>query len=370
MPSIDIIQFTPIIGGETTLVQAMQKIFIEMGFKTRVVHPSKSGKKLKNWVEFGDQDYVKISEFEDYIKDTDYLFFINSIHLKKHKKNKDRSETFNVIRPIYSFKGKNVIFYEHGNHSKDLYDYPTIFELLKENDNRVVVFTNTNEVIPFYKRLGYDAHLIRQPFDPDNYPTLKIKSNDVVNIGFNSRYTANKRPDVILKHFDKYLGVDSPFRLNFRGSVRDNCSVWFDLWKYFEDEKIIMHDYAEKPYQIYEGQDYCIYAGYRTSSERGKMEYSMLEAFYYGIPLIVDKVVIEEFKYDEYGISEKDFLESIIPLTEENLQSIIDGTFDPSKHIIKAKSIVNDFLPEMTKQRLTKGLEIFDKAPIERATLF
>ena len=370
MKTIDIIQFTPVIGGETTLVKAMYDLLSEMGYTVRVIHPTKSGKSLKGYCLFNGQNFVKISEFDDFVKDTDTLFFINSIHLKKHKKIEERERVFESIQPMYSFENKNVIFYEHGRHSSDLYDYPSIFEILKEKNNKVIVFTNTKDVIPYYEDLGYNAFLIRQPFDPKSYPEIQRNSNDDVQISFNSRYTANKRPQNVLPFFSKYLGNESNFTLNFRGTVRDNVSVWYELFHYFEDPKIVMHEYFEKFYQIYENQDYCLYAGYTTKSEKGKMEYSMLEPFYYGIPLIVEKDVIHHFRYDEYGISKEDFLKSVIPLTEENLDSIINKTFDWKPYVDNAKSIVKDFLPSAIKERLKIGLEGFDNpVKIKKATV-
>jgi len=372
MKKLDIIQFTPVIGGETTLTKSMYKILSELGYSVRIIHPSKSGKKLKDWETFDGQLFVKLSDFQSTIEDTDYVFFINSVHLKKHKKTEDRIAVFNSILPIFSFEGKNVIFYEHGRHSSDLYDYPTIFKKLKSQNNKIAVFTNTKDVHSYYKNLGYDPFLIRQPFDPENYPELSDKKsdspNDIVNICFNSRYTANKRPQSVLPFFSKYLGKDANFKLNFRGNVRDNCSVWYDLFGYFEDSKIVMNGYADKPYQIYENQDYCLYAGYTTKSEKGKIEYAMLEPFYYGIPLIVEKGVIEDFRYEEYGIPREKFLRSVICLTEDNLESIINGTFDYKPYVKNAQSIVEDFLPDMIKSRLKIGLDFFETSQIENKT--
>jgi hypothetical protein len=364
--SIDLVHFTPIIGGETTLVKAMYKLLCELGYSVRIIHPSKSGKCLSGWCTFEGQNFVKISAFEEFIKETDILFFINSIHLKKFRKLEDRSKVFESIEPIYGFKDKKVIFYEHGRHSSDLYDYPTIFEKLRSQGNNIRVFTNTNDVIPYYKSMNYDAYLIRQPFDPDFYPKLEnsIKERPI-NIAFNSRYTSSKRPQDFLPFFSKYLGKDENFNLNFRGSLGDNVTIWFNLKHYFLDPKIIMHKYAEFPHQVYENQDYCLYTGYGTKSEKGKMEYSMLEPFYYGIPLIVEKEVIQFFRYEEYGISKEDFLKSVILLNEENLDSIIKGEFNWKPYAENAKKIIDQFLPESTKSRLKIGIESFDKPSIQ-----
>jgi hypothetical protein len=372
MKTIDIIQFTPIIGGETTLTKTMSDFLSDMGYSVRVIHPSKSGKCMKDWCTFERQNFVKISDFSEFVKDTDILFFINSIHLKKHKKVEDRNEAFEQAIPIFSFDSKKVIFYEHGRHSSDLYDYPSIFSILSERGNRIVVFTNTRDVIPYYEKLGYNAFLIRQPLDPKNYPEIKREKSEKVKLSFNSRYTSNKRPQNILPFFNKYLGKEEPFELHFRGNVRDNVSVWYNLFHYFDDPKIIMNGYFEHFHEIYNNIDYCIYGGYTTKSEKGKMEYSMLEPFFYGIPLIVEKEVIQYFKYEEYGISKEDFLKSVIVLTEENLDKIIKGEFDSSSFVKNAKSIVDDFLPESIKRRLEIGLNGFDLPikPKEIYTLF
>ena len=370
MKTIDIIQFTPVIGGETTLVKAMYDLLEEMGYSVRVIHPTKSGKCLKGYCLFEGQNFVKIKEFDNFVKDTDTLFFVNSIHLKKHKKLEDREKVFESIKPMYSFENKNVIFYEHGRHSSDLYDYPSIFKILKEQNNKIIVFTNTKDVIPYYEDMGYNAFLIRQPFDPRNYPEINnsYDNDDPIQISFNSRYTSNKRPQNVLPFFSKYLKKDHNFILNFRGTVRDNVSVWYDLFHYFDDPKIVMNEYFEKFHQIYEDQDYCLYGGYTTKSEKGKMEYSMLEPFYYGIPLIVEKDVIQHFRYDEYGITKEEFLKCVIPLTEENLDSIINKSFDWEPYAKNAKKLVNNFLPVSIKERLSIGLNGFDK-PIKEKVL-
>jgi hypothetical protein len=112
-------------------------------------------------------------------------------------------------------------------------------------------------------------------------------------------------------------------------------------------------------WQIYNEVDYCLYAGYGTKSEKGKMEYSILEPFFYGIPLIVEKDVIQHFKYEEYGINREDFKKSVILLNEENLDSIVNGTFDPTPYVQNARKIVEDFLPKKIIPRLQKALDYF-----------
>lgn len=358
---IDIVHFTPVIGGETTLVKSMYKILREMGNVVRVIHPTKSGKMLKGWATFDGQNIIKIKDFQEFTKDSEILFFINSIHLKKFKKLEDRAKEFSSVQPVFSFENKKVIFYEHGKHSSDLYDYPTIFKKLTNQGNRLIVFTNTKEVISHYNRMGYEAFLIRQPFDPDYYPKLSKNETGKIQIAFNSRYTSNKRPNIVLPYFSKYLGENYNFELNFRGQIRDNVTIWYNLFEYFEDPKIIMRDYADEMWQIYNGIDYCLYAGYTTKSEKGKMEYSILEPFFYGIPLIVEKDVIETFKYEEYGISKEKFLKSVICLNEKNLDLIIEGKFDYKPFVENAKTIVEDFLPNKIKERLELGISALYK---------
>ena len=94
----------------------------------------------------------------------------------------------------------------------------------------------------------------------------------------------------------------------------------------------------------------------------------MLEPFYYGIPLIVEKDVIQHFRYDEYGITKEEFLKCVIPLTEENLDSIINKSFDWKPYAKNAKKLVNNFLPVSIKERLSIGLNGFDK-PIKEKVL-
>lgn len=358
--SLDIIQFTPIVGGETTLTMAMGKLLTELGYSVRIIHPSKSGKMLKGWCTMENQHFVKISEFPEFIKNTNILFFINSIHLKKYKKLEQREVAFKSIESIFNFSNKKVIFYEHGRHSAELYDYPKIFKILKNKGNKVIVFTNTNEVIPYYENLEIPSFLIRQPFFPEYYPERKKPISEKIQICFNSRYTSNKRPQYILPYFKEFLDSDYDFQLNFRGNVRDNVSVWFNLFEYFESDKIVMHEYFEKFHEIYDYQNYCIYGGYTTKSEKGKMEYSILESFYYEIPLIVENEVIQTFRYDEYGISKEQFLKSVIPLSENNLKLILSKEFDYTTYVENAKKLVDDFLPEIVKERLNIGLSGFD----------
>ena len=94
-----------------------------------------------------------------------------------------------------------------------------------------------------------------------------------------------------------------------------------------------------------------------------------VEPFYYGIPLIVEKEVIESFRFDEYGISREQFMNSVICLTDDNLESIINRTFDWKPYAERAKSIVADFMPEATKTRLAIGLQAFESKPTDKSSI-
>jgi hypothetical protein len=116
-------------------------------------------------------------------------------------------------------------------------------------------------------------------------------------------------------------------------------------------KEIVFLDFADDISDIYQDQDYCVYAGYLTREERGKIEYAVLEPIFYGIPLIVHPDVFAYFKYEEYGVTEEQLRKCFIELTPENIQKIIDREFDPSEYVRNARIILEDFLPEKILER-------------------
>jgi glycosyltransferase involved in cell wall biosynthesis len=372
--TIDIVQFNPLIGGETTLTKILFKILVEMGHECRSITPSPSGRKLSGWQDLENQVCVKYKEFGECVKESDIVLFINSIHLKSKKKKEDQNKAFETVRVVFEqVKDKNLIFSEYGLHTMRLYAYEDIFKILSEQNNRIVLFTSTKASIPIYANMGYEAFLIRQPFDIDFYPPIDSPDpSEKLQICFNSRYTANKRPQDILPFFNKYIkGDKSEFQLNLRGNVRDNCTIWYNLQEYFTDDRIVIHPYFEHMYQIYDKQDFCIYAGYTTLCEKGKMEYSILESIYYDIPLICESDVFEHFQYDEYGITREQLRECFIFLNQKNLDDIISGNLDGKPYAKKAKELLlNDFLPDAIKRRIEIGLKAFDRPSRTNQSLF
>lgn len=178
-----------------------------------------------------------------------------------------------------------------------------------------------------------------------------------VKICFNSRYSSTKGPHVILKEFMPFFDKNLNFNLQFRGNISDPVSVWHNIDGVLlkdvvrSKKEIKFLDFAEEIPDIYHGQDYCVYAGYLTREERGKIEYAILEPIFYEIPLIVHSDVFEYFKYEEYGITEDELRKCFIELTPENLQAIIDRKFDASEYVKNSKKILKDFLPEKILER-------------------
>lgn len=361
---VNIIQFDPVIGGETTLCNALSAI-LRTKYDVRVIHPvhlnKKGAPKLnKGWGKVEGEEFLGYEQTARACDDVDFIFCINAKHVKGSVKSDKRALAQADSDDFFSrFSDKNFIFYEHGFHTWRLYNYDNLFSNLIKAGNSIRVLTNTNMAIDFYKTKNYNAYLCRQPFNTDLYKPLAINDQitDAVTICFNSRYSATKGPHVIVKEFMPFFGKGLNFNLQFRGNLSDPVSVWHSIDGVILKEviksksEIKFLDFADDISEIYQDQDYCVYAGYQTREERGKIEYAILEPLWYGIPLIVHSSVFEYFKYEEYGISEEQLRKSLIELTPENLQAIIDKKFDPSSYIEEARKIVNDFLPAKILER-------------------
>jgi hypothetical protein len=156
-----------------------------------------------------------------------------------------------------------------------------------------------------------------------------------------------------MNFFDKELN----FKLQFRGNISDPVSVWHNIDGVLLKDvirskgEINFLDFAQDISEIYQDQDYCVYAGYQTREERGKIEYAILEPIFYNIPLIVHPDVFLHFKYEEYGISEEDLRAAFIELTPTNIQLIIDRQFDASSYVRNARIILEDFLAPKILER-------------------
>ncbi len=362
---VNIIQFDPVIGGETTLCNALSAI-LKTKYEVRVIHPVHLNKKGipkvdKKWGKVEGEEFLGYESTARACDDADFIFCINAKHVKGSVKSDKRAIAQADSDDFFSrFQNRNFIFYEHGFHTWRLYNYDNLFSNLLKSNNTIRVLTNTHMAIDFYASKHYNAYLCRQPFNADIYkPLVNDQITDSVTICFNSRYSATKGPHVIVKDFMQFFDRGLDFKLQFRGNLSDPVSVWHSIdGVILKDvvrakEEIVFLDFADGISEIYENQDYCIYAGYQTREERGKIEYAILEPLWYGIPLIVHPSVFEHFKYEEYGIPEERLRKSLIELTPENIEKIIAKEFDPSSYIEEARKIVDDFLP-------VKILERFD----------
>ena len=375
---INIIQFDPVVGGETTLTNALVAI-LKKKHDVRIIHPVHAGKsgKLKinkAWGKVDGEEFLTYGQTAVACEDVDFIFCVNAKHVKGSVKSDKRALAQADSDHFFGqFHGKNFIFYEHGFHTWRLYNYENLFDKLMKNENTIRVLTNTKMAIDFYKTKNYNAYLCRQPFDTDLYEALSEKQTFVdfdptimneqyvgappVKICFNSRYSSTKGPHVILKQFMPFFDKGLRFNLQFRGNISDPVSVWHNIDGVLlkdvvrSKKEIIFKDFAEKISDTYDGQDYCVYAGYLTREERGKIEYAVLEPIFYGIPLIVHPDVFEYFKYEEYGITEEELRSCFIELNPENLQNIIDRKFDPSSYVANSMRILQDFLPEKILER-------------------
>lgn len=363
MIKVNIIHFDPVIGGETTLCNALFKI-LKHKYTVKVIHPVHLNKKGKpvigsNWGKIEGSQYLSYEQTHDACKEVDFIFCINAKHVKgsvksdKRKLAQEDSDNF-----FGRFKEQNFIFYEHGFHTWRLYNYEKLFSDLIKNGNSIRVLTNTKMAIDFYKTKNYAAYLCRQPFDTSQYGMRKESvSDDAVKICFNSRYSSTKGPHVILKDFKLFFDKGLNFKLQFRGNISDPVSVWHTvdgvLLKDFirSKEEIVFLNFAESISEVYDYQDYCVYAGYQTKEERGKMEYSILEAIYYEIPLIVHESVFEHFKYEEYDVTPEYLEKCFIRLNDENLDKIIKREFDTDSYVQNSKILLEDFLEKKILER-------------------
>ena len=120
--------------------------------------------------------------------------------------------------------------------------------------------------------------------------------------------------------------------------------------------------FADDISDVYEKQDYTVYAGYQTKEEKGKLEYVILESIYYDIPIIAHQDVFTYFKYEEYGITPEELKVSFILLSDENLEKILNGNFDASSYVENARKIIRDFLPD----KIIERFEACVKAPASK----
>ena len=381
MQKINIIHFDPYIGGETTLCNSIS-VILRQKFEVRVLHPihlNKKGKPIMNsgWGKVEGGEYLPYDQVISACDDADFIFCLNAKHVKGSVKSDKRALSIaDALSFFDKFENKNFIFYEHGFHTWRLYDYGTLFPELMKKGNTIRVLTNTKMAIEFYKTKGYNAYLCRQPFNPDFYNPITKNDTAKVNICFNSRYSSTKGPHVILKDMMQYFDKGYNFNLFFRGNIGDPVSVWHNvngvLLKDIIRSKpeIVFRPFAIDISEVYDKQDFTIYAGYLTKEERGKMEYSVLESIFYDIPMIAHSDVFTAFKYEEYDVTPEQLKECFIELTEENMMKIINKEIDGKSYAEKAKVLLNDFLPDKILERFEHCLNSPVSEPKKTTALF
>jgi len=103
---------------------------------------------------------------------------------------------------------------------------------------------------------------------------------------------------------------------------------------------------------MYDYQDFCVFWGYDEETEIGKIEYSLLEAFYYEIPVIVHPSWLRKFKHEEYGFS-KEFVEScFIKMDPYTIMDLVEHPENYKEAAKYAKEMLKDFLEDKVMQRL------------------
>ena len=359
---VNILQFDPVIGGETTLCNALSMI-LKKKHEIRVIHPVHLNKKGipkidPKWGHVDGEEYLGYDDVAKACENVDFIFCINAKHVKGSVKNDKRALAQADSDDFFGrFSNKNFIFYEHGFHTWRLYNYENLFSELMKRGNSIRVLTNTKMAIEMYANKNYNAYLCRQPFIPELYNPIRKNTDPAINICFNSRYSSTKGPHVILREFMPLFDNGLNFNLCFRGNISDPVSVWHNIDGVIlkdivrSKKEIVFKDFANDISEVYDNQDYTVYAGYQTQEERGKMEYSILESAYYEIPMLAHKDVFTHFKYKEYDLTEEYLRKSFILLNKENLLKIINKDFDSSEYIKNAKTIVNDFMPEKILER-------------------
>ena len=344
MKKIALFQFEPIIGGESTLCACLSKI-LSKHYTVRIFHPcGYEGTNMRVsqlWKAVDNGKFVPYYKVPEICNVVDYCIFLNSVHINQKTY---YEQMFPVIRMFSNIKNSNVIFYEHGLHTWNHCDYETIFSMLNEK-NKIRILTNTNEAIEKYTERGYKSFLCRQPFIEENYPIIQKNKSKTVNICFNSRFSTAKFVHKAIDYFSEFLNDEAmDFKLQFRASGKepDGMNVLKDEIR--KSKNGILKDYAVNISEIYDNQDFCLYWGYDETPEIGKLEYSLLEAFYYEIPVIAHPSWIRSFKCEEYGYTQAFIDSCFIPLDP---YTIIDLVKNPEKYkscLENARLLLCDFL--------------------------
>ena len=312
---ISLIQFEPIIGGESTLCNGLYKI-LSTDNSVNVYHPV--DKIYKLYVKSENAKYVNYDSIKHICENSDVALFINSLHT-----NEEELKKTNLLNIFSKIKKCKLIFYEHGLHTWDQCCYEQILKVLK-NSNKIRILTNTKEAISIYIKRGYSAFLCRQPFIKDDYPDLERKETDnKLNIYFNSRFSVNKCVIEAIEYFYDFLNSEElDFCLTFRNSGLESKQLNYHKSLISESKNCKLLTYCSNK-ERYENQDYVLYFGYNDDKEKGKIEYSILEAIHYNIPILVHPFWIKNFKHDEYDITKEELDSIFIVINPFNIKKLL-----------------------------------------------
>lgn len=324
-------------------------------------HFSHSGVMQKNI------NYVSEKKFFDiYNDDRRKTFFNVNVNIctkysrKTRKQEVDNDLWINdrkyLIEPL---KNKNIIWFEHGPHSNIECNYEKAIKILQRNNNEIIVWSNnTSEMDDFYKKNNIKNFVVRQIFSCSNYKNIKRNETNNIVLCFNSRYVTTKRPGILFKLLEWTLHKDLPFEVHFRGNK--NAPFLYVFKHFFDDKKFIMNNQVDSISDIYDSKDFCFYFGNNIKTERGKIEYALLEPIYYEIPVITSDKYFDEFMYDEYSITKEQLEKCLIRYSDETFNSILNKTLDTSSYVKNAKEIIFDkFSEENIMKRIVESLKGF-----------
>ena len=311
-------------------------------------------------------NYVSESDFFDIYKDENRkIFFFNNSNIctkysKKSKKQETVDELWNedkkyLIEPL---KNKTIIWFEHGPHSNFECNYVESIKRLQEQNNKIVVWSNYKSLMnDFYVKNNIMNFMTRQAFSNDLYGEIKKSLNQSKTIFcFCGRYVTTKRPQILFNLLKWTLNTDLSFEVHFRGTK--TAPFLFVNKHFFDDPRFIMNDQTEYAWQQYDNKDYCFYFGNNIKTERGKIEYALLEPIYYGIPIVTIPKYFDEFMYDEYSITKEELKKCLIEYSDETFKKILDKTFDYSSYVENSKKIIlSKFFEENFMKIVNKSLK-------------
>ena len=343
MKKLAIFQFEPIIGGESTLCSCLYKI-LRKHYRVKIYHPCEvENEKMKVstiWHAVEDGKFIPYLHVPKICEIVDYSIFLNSIHTNTKTL---YSSISSVLKMYTQIQNCNLIFYEHGLHTYNHCEYELLFSILSKQ-NKIRILTNTNEAIKIYEEKGLKAFLCRQPFIAENYKPIQTNTSSRINFCFNSRFSTSKLVHKSIDYFSEFLNDDSlNFDLTYRHSGKEHEQMEILKNEIRNSKNGILKDYASDISEIYNKQDFCLFWGYDEEAEIGKLEYSLLEAFHYEIPVIVHPAWLRKFKYEEYGYSKEFIKECFIPLDPYTFLDILKNPTDYRKTVNNAKLILEDF---------------------------